>query len=259
MRNFAENLKNLDMTAKNMTVGIFIPCCVDQFSAQSGLKMLNLMRGLGLECHYPQNLTCCGRELFIHGDRETAKTLGTRLIEDYAECSHIVSCGSSCVAYMRTQFPKLFHNTTLHNNYRHFIDNLYDISDFLVNTMRYQPSNASFPHRVALMDHCTTSHDYLPGGLHDEPRALLKAVGGLQLVEMEQNEVCCGYSATLTTQFTPISDSLAKRKVDNALAAGAEYITSTEPTCLLHLQSYIQKNNIPLNCINLIDIITATP
>ena len=249
------------MFANKPTVGLFIPCCVDQYAPATGMAMVRLLEGLGLDCYYPQELTCCGKDLYHQGDRDTAKALGEKLIEQFGDCTHIVSCGSGCVTYMKVHFGRLFHNTTLHNSYRQFLDKTYDLSDFLVNVIHYQPTDVIFPHRVAFMDHCTTMRDYVctahpdHKGLTEEPRQLLRAVNGLELVEMAQADVCCGFGGQFANHFTPISDSLAKRKVDNALAAGAEYIVSTEMSCLLHLKSYFDKVGTPISCLHLAELL----
>ena len=236
---------------------------VDQFAAATGFKMVELLQGLGLDCFYPPDLTDCGMVLYNQGDRDGAKTLGERMINQYEDCDCIVSCGSAAVAYMKVHFRHLFHNTTFHNNYRHFVDKLFDISDFLVNVKHFSPKGVRFPHRVAFMDHCTTRRDYVctahpdRKGLVDDPRELLRSVEGLELVEMEQGDVCCGFGGLFANQFAPVSDEMARRKAENAIAAGAEYITSTEMSCLLHLQSYIDKVGLALKCVHLVDIITG--
>lgn len=241
-------------------VGLFVPCCVDQYWPDVAWKTLHLLQSLGLECHYPAEVSCCGRELFMQGDREGAKRLGEKMMELYDDCSHVVSCDSGCVAYIKRHFGKLFHNTILHNSFRQFCDKCFDLSDFLVNIMHYSPS-VRFPHTVTVADHCATQHDYLclahpnDNGLHDEVRKLLNAVEGLHVVEMAQNDVCCGMGGMFASDFSSIANDLAKRKIDNAVAAGAEYIVTTESSCRIHMQSSIDKNKSGLKCIHLVDIL----
>lgn len=259
------------LSRKPSKVGLFVPCCMDQFAPLTAQKAMRLFESLDLQIFYPTELTCCGMELYLQGDRDGAKSLGEKLISLYDDCSHIVSLSSGCVVYMQKNFGRLFHNTTLHNNYRQFVERCYDFSDFLINVLHvddgkspYRLPETSFEHKVTVMDHCTTLGDYhclahpATPGLRNEPRRLLHTVKGLQLVEMQQQEVCCGSGGTFASQFTPISDSLAQRKVNNALAAGAEYITSTEMRCLLHINSFAEKNNIPVKCMHIIDIICAS-
>lgn len=241
-------------------VGLFVPCCIDQIAPQSAFKALHLLEGLGIDCYYPDTQTCCGKELYDLGDKNGAKQLGEKMIEQFGECQYVVSLSSACVVHIQKHFAQLFHNTTFHNSYRQMIDKCVDLTDFLVNVLNYSPT-APFAHKVVYMDHCTTLHDYRSpfhpdrSGLHDEPRQLLARVPQLQLTEMEQNDVCCGLGGHFASDFTPIADSLTRRKVNNAIETGAEIITSSEPTCLMHLQAFMDKADINLKCLNIIDIL----
>lgn len=248
------------MSTNNLTVGIFIPPAVDQFCPKLGKKMVKLLEEIGTTCFYPADIATCGRELFEIGDRETAKTLGKKMMEAYDDCQCVVSCGSGDVAYMKKRFPTLFHNTTLHNDYRQFTDKLYDITDFLVNIAEYEPT-ASYNHKVAYMEHCGTRHDYCSlahpdqPGLSGEALALLRKVKDIDIVELAENDVCCGYGGLFANLFTPISDSLAKRKIDNAVAAGADTVVSTELSCMLHLQSFADKAGVKLKFRHIVDLL----
>ena len=248
-----------------MKVGVFVPCCVDQFAAESGIRMVHLLEGIeNVELFIPAEMTCCGMALYNQGDRDGAKQLGEQMITLFGDCTHIVGLGSGCVSYIKTHFGNLFHNTTLHNDYRQFADRCYDLSDFLVNVIHYKPS-ATFAHKVAFMDHCGTLRDYVctahpeRRGLHDEPRQLLQAVKGLQLVETAEQDVCCGFGGQFANHYTPIAHSLGRRKIENAIAAGAEFIVSTEMSCLLHLRSVIDEGHYAIRCLHLVDVLCGEP
>ena len=242
-------------------VGVFVPCCIDQFAADTGLKLCRLLERMGVDYMYPEELTCCGRELYYQGDRDGAKLLGKQLMSLYEGCSFVVGCGSGCMAYVQRCFKSLFHNTTYHNSYRNFADRCVDVCDFLVNVAEYRPATEPFRHRVALLDHCMTSRDYRSpahperAGLHDEMRTLIGAIEGVEIVELAEEDVCCGAAGLFASQFTPISDALAKRKLDNAIEAGAEYIVSTEMECLLHLRSYAEKSKMEIKFLHIIDLL----
>lgn len=240
------------MAANRLTVGIFIPCCIDQFSVQTGKNMVGLLERIGCECVYPVEQTCCGQALYMNGDRESARLLGERMIDMFDPFDYVVTCSSGCVAYMKKNFEDLFRNSSRHNKFPKFIDKLCDITDFLVNVMHYTPEGVEFPYRVAFMDHCRTLHDY---GLKEEPRQLLRAIGGLELVEVTDGGVCCGYGGSFANYFEPISTEMVRQKVDAYVRAGAQYIVSTEPTCLMHMQSYIDKEGIDIQCRHIVDIL----
>lgn len=261
------------MNINDYKVGLFVPCDIDQFAPETAWNTIHLLEGIGLEVFYPDELTGSGMELYNQGDIHTAKMLGEKMIEMYEGCTHVVSLSSATVAYAQLHFATLFHNTTMHNEYRGFIEHFVDLSDFLVNTIHYTPTNV-FPHRVAFMDNCQTVNDYRSPshpsevGLRREPRELLKAVPELELVEIgvmptktwaDPGVICCGYGGLFANRFTVISDNMAERKINEALAVGAQYITSTETGCLLHLKSYAEENRINIKFAHIADIIYASP
>lgn len=239
------------MEANKLKVGIFVPCCVDQFSTRTARNMVALLKGVGFLCEYPSEQTCCGQGLYLNGDRAGAKQLGDKMIEMFRPYDYVVTCSSGCVAYAKRYFEELFRNSTNHNESRKFVDKLYDITDFLVNEVHYQPHNVAFPHRVVFLDHCRTLRDY---GLKEEPRQLLRAINGLELMPYPDSDVCCGYSGSFTNFFEPISTEMARRKVEAALKVGAQYIVSTEPSCLMHLQSYIDQVGLKIQCKHIVDV-----
>lgn len=236
----------------NNRIGIFVSCCVDQHASETAWRMIHLLESLGLQCDYPLEFTCCGKELYFNGDIEGARQLAEKTLDEYRDFDYIVACGSGCVAYMKRHFETLFRGTTRQGSYPRFLERLYDISDFLVNVLHYTPQGVVFPHKVAILDHCTSLRDL---GLYEQPRQLLRAVEGLEIVEMEQPEVCCGFGGFFSNLYEPVSTDLARRKVENAIAAGAHYIVSTEMSCLLHLQSYIDKHNLNIQTLHLVDIL----
>ncbi|MDY5969879.1 MAG: (Fe-S)-binding protein [Bacteroidales bacterium] len=235
-----------------MKVVLFVPCDVDQFSPHTATNLTKLLSSIGVDWRYDADQTCCGRCLYCSGDRDGAKALGEKMLERYEKDEYVVSCGSGCVAYMRRNFEALFRNTASHNIHEAFTRKLMDATDFLVNVAHYLPSGKRFPHRVAYMDHCATLHDY---GLCKEPRQLLEALEGLELLEMEDKVACCGQGGLFSHRFAPVAAEMASRKVQCALAAGADYLASTEMSCLLHLNAFCTKNKLPLKCVHVIDIL----
>lgn len=239
------------MESNKLKVGIFVPCCIDQFYPQTGMKMIALLQRLGCNCTYPVEQTCCGQDLYLNGDREGARLLAEKMINMFQPYDYVVGCSSGCVAYMKRFFGEMFYNSSYHNEFGKFTNKVMDITDFLANILQYTPSDRIFPHKVAVLDHCRTIHDY---GLFDEPRTLLKAINGLELVELHDHS-CCGFGDTFANYFEPISTEMVKQKVAAAQTAGAEYIVSTEPTCLMHLQSYLNKEGIDIKCCHIIDLL----
>jgi L-lactate dehydrogenase complex protein LldE len=129
-----------------------------------------------------------------------------------------------------------------------------ELSHFLVDHMNVTDFGASFPHKVTFHDACSALREYK---LKDQPRQLLANVKGLELVEMEENTTCCGFGGTFMVKFVPISTAMTQQKVENALKTGAEYIVSTEASCLMNVKSYIEKQQLPIKTIHLADVLAS--
>lgn len=237
-----------------MTVDAFIPCFIDQALPQTAFNMIKLLEKLGVEVHYNPNQSCCGQMAFNSGFWDEAKAMGAKHIKDFSNNRPIVSPSSSCSSMVKSHYPKLFHNSALHNEYKVIQKNSYEITDFIVNVLKKEDVGAVFPHKVTYHESCASKREY---GLTHEARTLLKNVKDLELIEMNEADTCCGFGGTFSIKFEGISTAMAEQKLDNALATQAAYIVSTDASCLLHLQGFIDKHKLPIKTIHIVDLLAA--
>ncbi len=237
-----------------MIVDLFIPCFIDQLNPETGFNIIKVLEKLGLGVHYNPEQTCCGQVAFNNGYWDEAKAIGEKFIKDFPNDRPIIGPSASCVGYIRNFYPKLFHNTALHNEYKQLRKNIYEFSDFLVNVLKVKDVGATFDAVVTYHDSCSALREY---GIKEEPRILLNHVKGLKLVEMEDTHTCCGFGGTFAVKFEPVSTAMAHQKVDNALKTGAQYIVSTDTSCLMNQEAYIRKNNLPIKVMHLADILAS--
>ena len=237
-----------------MLVDIFIPCFIDQIYPETGMNMVKILEKLGVDVFYNPNQTCCGQMTFNSGAWDETKKMGEKFMKDFPNDRPIIGASASCIGFIRNYYPWLFHNTGLHYEYKQVKKNVYEITDFLVNVMNVEDVGAEFPHVVTYHDSCAALREY---GLKDEPRKLLAKVKGLELKEMKDNEVCCGFGGTFSAKFEPISTAMAEQKINNALESGAEYIVSTDSSCLMHQQAYIDKHKLPIKTIHIVDVLAS--
>jgi L-lactate dehydrogenase complex protein LldE len=235
-----------------MEVDIFIPCFVDQLHPQTGFNMVKLLEHKGVKVNYNPNQTCCGQMAFNSGFWDEAKTLGIKFIKDFNSGKPVVGLSTSCIGYVKNYFEKLFYNTPWHLENRKLKGNLYEITDFLVNVLKAEDFGATFNATVTYHDSCAALREYKLG---DEPRKLLSKVRGLRLVEMKNREECCGFGGTFSIKHEPISAAMAEQKVEDALETGAEYIISTDLSCLIQLEAYIKKHQIALKTLHIVDLL----
>jgi len=235
-------------------VDIFIPCFTDQIYPDTGMNMVKILEKLDVGVHYNGNQTCCGQMAFNSGFWDEAKRMGEKFIKDFSNDRPVVGPSASCIGFIKNYYSWLFHNTAYHLEYKQLKKNIYEFTDFVVNVLKVEDIGASFPHVVTYHDSCAALREY---NLKDEPRLLLSKVQGLELREMRDTEVCCGFGGTFSAKFEPSSSAMAEQKVLNALETGAEYIVSTDSSCLMNQQSYIEKNNLPIKTIHIIDVLAS--
>jgi L-lactate dehydrogenase complex protein LldE len=237
-----------------MKVDIFIPCYIDQLFPETGFSMVKVLEKAGIDVNYNKNQTCCGQISFKEGYWDHAKSIGEKFIRDFMDSPAVVAPSASCVTMVRKYYDELFYNSALHNEYRLLKKNIFEISDFLVNKMNVKDLGATFNHTVTYHDSCAAMREY---GLKDEARVLLNHVRGLRIIEMENREVCCGFGGLFSVRNEPIATAMVIDKIDYAMDTGAEYIVSTDASCLMFMQSYIDKNKLPLKTIHLVDVLAS--
>ncbi|WP_448698554.1 (Fe-S)-binding protein [Mucilaginibacter sp. AW1-3] len=237
-----------------MKIELFIPCFIDQLFPDTAFNTVKVLEKAGCAVAYNPNQTCCGQPAFNAGFWDEAKEIGSKFLSDFSEENFIVSPSASCTGMVKNYYNDLFTNTVVHNKCRAIQSNIHELSDFLVNIIEFDYFGAELEGRAVYHDSCAGLRECK---IKAEPRQLLSKVLGLELVEMAHGETCCGFGGTFAVKFDAISSAMAQQKVENALAVEADYIISTDASCLLHLQSYIDKNNIPIKTMHLADVLAS--
>lgn len=237
-----------------MVVDLFIPCFIDQVFPETAMNMVKILEKFDVQVNYNDQQTCCGQMAFNGGHWDRASEMGEKFLHDFPENRPIVSPSASCTGYVKNYFPKLFFNTAYHNDYKRVGKNMFEFTDFLVNVLKVKDVGASFEHKVTYHDSCAALREY---GIKEEPRILLQHVKGLDLIEMKDTDVCCGFGGTFSVKHEPVSTAMADQKINNALDTGAEYIVSTDSSCLMHQQTYADKQKKEIKTIHIADVLAS--
>lgn len=235
-----------------MTIEVFIPCFIDQLFPQTAFNTIKVLEKAGCKVIYNPEQTCCGQPAYNAGFWDEAKKTGAKFLNDFSEENYIVSPSASCAGMVKHGFNDLFTNTVTHNRCRSIQRNIYELSDFLVNVLRKDYFGAELEGRAVYHDSCSGLRQC---HIKEEPRQLLNNVEGLELVEMRDTDMCCGFGGTFAVKFESISSAMTEQKVNNALEMEADYIISTDSSCLLQIQAYIDKKKIPLKTMHLADVL----
>lgn len=237
-----------------MNVQIFIPCFVDQLFPQTAFNMIRVLEKAGCRVNYNPSQTCCGQPAFNAGFWDEAKSVCAKFVGDFKNADYIVAPSASCAGFVRNYYQGLFDNSSLHNDVKDLSKKIFEFSEFMVKVLHTTSVDAVLEGKATYHDSCAGLREC---GIKAEPRELLRNVRGLELLEMNDVETCCGFGGTFAVKFEAISVAMAEQKVENALATGASYLISTDLSCLMHLQAYIDKKEYALRTLHIADVLAG--
>ena len=237
-----------------MKVQLFIPCFVDQLYPETGMNMVKVLEKLGCEVHYNTKQTCCGQPAFNAGYWDEAKSVARKFLHDFEGEGYIVGPSGSCTGYVRNYYEKLFDNSAEHNLSNQVKGNMYEFTEFLTDVLKIENIGATLEGKATYHDACGALREC---GIKQGPRKLLQNVKGLELVEMKESETCCGFGGTFAVKFEPISIGMAQTKVQSALDTGAKYMITTDVSCMMHIQGYINENGLPIQTMHIADVLAS--
>ncbi|GAC1440484.1 MAG: (Fe-S)-binding protein [Sediminibacterium sp.] len=235
-----------------MNVQIFIPCFVDQLYPQVAFNMVKVLEKAGCTVSYNTNQTCCGQPAFNAGFWGEAKEVCSKFMDDFKGSEYIVAPSASCVGFVKNYYSKLFENSSQQNAAKKIGERVFEFSDFLINKLQVDDFGASFEGKATYHDSCAALRECK---IKKEPRQLLRKVKGLELIEMSDVETCCGFGGTFAVKFEPISVAMGDQKITNASATGAEYIISTDMSCLMHIDGCSKHKGAGLTVLHLADVL----
>jgi L-lactate dehydrogenase complex protein LldE len=216
--------------------------------------MIKVLEKAGCTVNYNTAQTCCGQPAFNAGFWNEARSVCSKFIKDFSVSNYIVTPSASCAGFVRNYYGKLFENSSAHNEVKELGKRLFEFSEFLVNILKVEDVGAVLHGKATYHDSCAGLRECK---IKTEPRKLLSNVKGLELVEMNDVETCCGFGGTFAVKFESISVAMGEQKVENALATGAEFLISTDISCLMHLQGYINQKGYKLQTMHIADVLAT--
>jgi len=237
-----------------MNVQLFIPCFVDQLYPDTAFNMVKVLEKAGCSVSYNTNQTCCGQPAFNAGFWDESRSVCSKFLKDFSGADYIVAPSASCVGFVRNYYSKLFDNSSLHNEVKDLGNRLFEFSEFMINVLKVENVGASLAGKATYHDSCAGLRECR---IKNEPRTLLSNVKGLEIAEMNDVETCCGFGGTFAVKFEAISIGMGEQKVDNARATGAQYIISTDLSCLMHIDGYIKNKGYDLKTLHLADVLAS--
>lgn len=241
------------MAKTKIRVSLLITCLGDQFFPDVGECVVRVLERLGVEVVFNPAQTCCGQPAFNTGYTDEAREVAARALDLFDDAEYVVAPSGSCSTMIRVFYPELFaRDATRLAKARQLGSKLYEFSEFLVKVLGVEDVGATFRRRVAYHDSCHLLREL---GISEEPRRLLRAVRGLDLVEMQDNKLCCGFGGTFSVKFPEVSAAMGQDKLQAAASAGAEVLVANDSGCLMHLAGLIHRQGLPLKTMHLAEIL----
>jgi L-lactate dehydrogenase complex protein LldE len=242
----------------NRNIALFIPCYIDQFYPQVGIATLELLEKLDISVDYPRGQTCCGQPLANSGMEIETLSICRHFVQLFAGYDYIVSPSGSCVLHVKEHFPKTFGDDRHHR----LIHSTYELTEFLTDVLKVESFSGTFPHRVGLHQSChglrglrNGVSSELAGARYSKAGRLLSIIPDLTLVDLERPDECCGFGGTFSVFEEAVSVRMGRDRVADHLNHGAEIITATDMSCLMHLEGLINRHRQPMRVMHLAEIL----
>lgn len=238
-----------------MRAALFVTCLVDQLFPAAGEATVTVLRRLGVSVDFPIAQTCCGQVAFNDGFWDEARPLARRHLDIFERADAVVAPSGSCAAMVREFYPMLLRDEPgLMERARAVGHRTYELSQFLVDVLGADDAGARFPHRVAYHPAC---HGLRALGLREQPLRLLDKVRDLEVRRLDGAEECCGFGGMFAVKFESLSSAMLDSKIRAIEGSGAEYVTATDASCLMHIGGGLSRRRSPIRPIHLAEILAA--
>ena len=243
-----------------MKIGLFIPCYVDVVYPEVGVATYKLLKHLGSDVDYPLDQTCCGQPMANAGFEKQAIPLAEKFEDKFKNYDYVVAPSVSCTAFVKLNYPRLLkghHECTTSNK-------IMDVVEFLHDVIKVEKRLGTFPHKVSLHNSChgvrelglsSPSEENIPK--FNKIKDLLELVDGIQVVEPERSDECCGFGGMFSIEETAISAQMGKDKVERHIQTGAEYVTGPDCSCLMHMAGVAKKQGLNIEFKHVVNILAA--
>lgn len=241
--------------AQPTPVSLFIPCLVDACFPEVGDALVRVFDRLAIPLAYNEGQTCCGQPAFNSGYRREAATAARHFLTVFAGAGAIVCPSGSCVAMVHHHYPELLaDDPPLLAQALALGQRTYEFSQYLVDVLGVTEVGAVFPARATYHDSCHLARTL---GIRDQPRQLLRRVRGLELVEMDQADSCCGFGGTFSLGYPEISLAMVDAKIEHILASNADTVVGCDVSCLLQIRGRLSRRNLPIRVCHIAEVLAG--
>jgi L-lactate dehydrogenase complex protein LldE len=237
-----------------------VPCYIDQLYPKVAIDTLEFLEKLGVEVVYPENQTCCGQPMANAGFEHTTTAVDKLFMDNFRNLEYVVSPSGSCVLHVKHQLHLKSASGGAHNNY--FA--IFELTEFLTDVLKINTLKAHFPFKVGLHQSChgqrglgLSQMSEIVGPSFSKSEQLLKMVSGLELVQLDRKDECCGFGGTFCVAEEAVSVKMGKDRIQDHAAHGVEVITGSDMSCLMHLEGILRRQQSDIKVSHIAEILNS--
>lgn len=241
-------------------VGLFIPCYMNQFYPTIAMAALELLERLGIFVEYPLNQTCCGQPMANSGFEHLTAGCNKLFYTNFNSCDYIVSPSGSCVLHLREHLQV----QGLERETRELRARVFELTEFLVDVLKVERIESHFPFKVGIHQSChgqrglkLSQMSELVAPPFSKTESLLQKVNGIEIVNLSRKDECCGFGGTFCITEEAVSVKMGKDRIADHIQHGADYITSNDVSCLMHLEGILKRSHSNVKIIHMAEILNA--
>jgi L-lactate dehydrogenase complex protein LldE len=247
------------------TIGLFIPCYVDQLFPKVGLATLDLLERLGQTVEFPTAQTCCGQPMANTGCLDDARPFARRFIEIFQAYDYVVAPSGSCVAMVRQHYTELLHHDHgIEAAMKAVQAKTFELCEFMTDVLKVDQKLGTFKHRVGLHQSCHGLRELRLGSCSEvmgprfsKVKQVLELMDGIEFVELKRPDECCGFGGTFAVSEEAVSCLMGEDRVLDHEQAGAEVLTANDMSCLMHLDGIIRRQKKPIRVMHVAEILAG--
>ena len=243
-----------------MQVALFVPCYIDQFYPRVAIATLELLEKLGIEVHYPPDQTCCGQPMANAGFEHVTLETSNLFVMNFNQFDYIVSPSGSCVLHIKHHLlsdNRSEQATTIKTK-------VFELTEFLTDVVQVTNLSARFPYAVGLHQSChgqrglhLAQMSEIVGPPFSKSEYLLNMVSGLKLIQLDRVDECCGFGGTFCVTEEAVSGKMGTDRVRDHISHGAEVITASDMSCLMHLEGILRREKSQVRVAHIAEILNA--
>lgn len=236
-------------------MALLVTCLVDMFRPSVGFATVKLLEQAGCRVTVPEGQACCGQPAFNSGDSESAAAIAEQIIDTFSGFDYVVLPSGSCAGMIR-KLPELTRRQLPHLEpaAEALAAKTHELTSFLVDVLGFAPEPVRWPGSVTYHDSCSGLREL---GVKTQPRQLLSRVEGLELKELTDCEVCCGFGGTFCVKYPEISGKMVSDKVDNIRASGAGMLAAGDMGCLLNMAGRLRREGLDVEVRHVAEILAG--